>query len=319
MERQLVLGIDIGGTKIAGGLIDREGRVWWKERSPTEASRGRQAVLENIQALAARILEQNSSQNWGTVAGIGISTAGEVDPLRGRIISATDSLPGWTGTELKASCESHFGLITVVDNDGNATIIGEQYFGAGRDISDFVCVALGTGVGGGVVSNGHLVRGVMNMAGAFGHIPLVAGGRLCPCGNKGCLEAYVSGSAITSIAREVFQDHNHAEGASITSERLFSLAQEGDPTADHVVKLVADYLGCGLASIAQVLNPEIIIIAGGVAEAGEFLIEPSKESFRRHTLREIFDSTEIIVSPLRSDAGLLGAAALWWNRKDTEK
>ena len=266
-----VLGIDIGGTNIAWGVVDR--RRILGEQHCREGALGKAAVLRNLDRIMERV--RNSSSH--PIAAIGIGTAGEVDPQSGVITSATDNIPHWAGTRLKEYVQEKSGLPTYVDNDGNAAALAELQYGAGRGLKNFVYLSLGTGVGGAVIVDGHLLRGTRNYAAALGHTTMDVAGLPCNCGSTGCLEMYVSGTAIARSAR--------AGNVASDARELFEKAKQGEQEAIHLVDQVSFYLGCGLANFANQFDPEAIIIGGGVSQAGSLLLEPAKATMDARVLR----------------------------------
>ena len=186
------IGIDIGGTKIAGGLVDRSGAITERIQCPTRAPEGAQAIMARVVEMAASLRRAAG----GKIEGIGVASGGQIDPRTGVVIHATDLLPGWKGTRITEIIEERFGVKARALNDGSAAALGEGRFGAAKGVSDFVLLTLGTGVGGGIVTDGRLLNGALGVAGSIGHMVIDCDGRQCNCGSRGCLEAYVSGTAI---------------------------------------------------------------------------------------------------------------------------
>jgi glucokinase-like ROK family protein len=293
-----VLGIDIGGTNIAWGVVDRRGRILGGATLPSEGALGKAAVLRNLDRIMERV--RNSSSH--PIAAIGIGTAGEVDPQSGVITSATDNIPHWAGTRLKEYVQEKSGLPTYVDNDGNAAALAELQYGAGRGLKNFVYLSLGTGVGGAVIVDGHLLRGTRNYAAALGHTTMDVAGLPCNCGSTGCLEMYVSGTAIARSAR--------AGNVASDARELFEKAKQGEQEAIHLVDQVSFYLGCGLANFANQFDPEAIIIGGGVSQAGSLLLEPAKATMDARVLQGLEGKVQVLAAEFGSEAGLLGGAVV---------
>ncbi len=293
-----ILAFDVGGTKIAGGIVDETGRILEQQVVPSGGSEGRQRVLEQLFALGDRLLQTYPGQ----VDAVGIGTAGEVDPKLGTITSATQSIPNWTGTALRDAAQHRWLVPCFVDNDGNAAALGEQLFGAGRGCEHFVYICLGTGVGGAVVDQGKLLRGKANYAAALGHMTIAVGGRMCSCGGQGCLEAYASGTALTHRAQE--------DAICSDSQQLFRMAAEGHAQASLLVAETAYYLGVGLANLVNLFDPEKIVVGGGLAAAGPVLLRPAEEVMNQRVLPGLVDTVEVVEAHLGANAGLVGAAAL---------
>lgn len=293
-----VLGFDIGGTKIAGGIVDNTGAVLLQRTVPSRGREGRHALLEQLFSLGDQLLQGYT----GSVDAIGVGTAGEVDPALGIVTSATDAIPQWAGTALRDAVQHRWSLPGFVDNDGNAAAIGELLFGAGRHCEHFVYLCLGTGVGGAVVESGRLLRGKTNYAAAIGHMIIEIKGRHCSCGSRGCVEAYASGTAITQRAEE--------EAICRDSRELFRLAGAGHAQASLLVAETAYYLGIGLANLVNLFDPQKILVGGGVAEVGPQLLNPTTQIMNRNVLPGLKNTVEVVQAQLGSEGGVIGAAAL---------
>jgi glucokinase len=297
----LALGVDIGGTKILTALVDAEGRVLREWRTPTDAARGGPAVMAAVEAaLEACLAELPAEQQ---PAGIGVSAAGQVDPTAGQIVWASPNIPGWAGTPVKARLEAALGLPVTVDNDANAAAYGEWWAGAGKGAASLVMVTVGTGVGGGIVLDGRVLRGGRFRGGEIGHMILVADGEPCNCGQRGCLEVYASGTAIARLARK------HMPGWEGTAPDVFELAAQGEAEADFVLANAARNLALGLVSLTSVLDPDRFVLGGGVATAPTYmhrvraaLLDPAVAGDRG------FDPARVLPAALGPAAGAVGAA-----------
>ena len=315
------IGIDIGGTKIAGGLVSRRGEVEKRLEWPTNASEGGQAVMSRVIELTAELVSSAS----GEIEGIGVANGGQIHPETGVVLYATPLLPGWTGMRIKDILKERFGLPVRVINDARAAALGEGLFGAARGVKDFVCLTLGTGVGGGIFADGRLLMGAMGNAGSIGHMVICCGGRECNCGSRGCLEAYASGTAITARTLELAAErgldtpliHSIKSDLSAGARLLGEAASAGDKFALEVIREAGGYLGCGLASLINLLNPALIVIGGSVAELGDLLLDPARETASKRALRGTSGLVRIVRSELGNDAGLLGAASLIWRIKES--
>jgi len=315
--RMLVVGIDIGGTKIAGALVTPTGEVRTRAACKTMASEGAEAVMARALQIAAELL--NSCP--GEVAGMGVASGGLIDPRTGVVIHATELLPGWTGMEIAQVFEEHFGLPAKAINDASAAAVGEGRFGAARGVDDFVLLTLGTGVGGGIFSGGRLLLGTQGVAGSIGHMVIDCDGRWCNCGSRGCLEAYVSGTAITDRALQLADERGLDEPLiqAVRADRnagtqlIGKAASESNDLAIEIVREAGTYLGWGLANLVNLFNPAMIVIGGSVAEMGDLLLHPAREVVCKHSLRGEKDPVRIVKAQLGNDAGTVGAASLIWN------
>ena len=312
--RDPAIGVDIGGTKIAAALVGPDGSVLESAEVPTPAVADR--VAETVADLVASLGADHPE--LGPVATIGVGAAGFVDVDRSTVTFAPNI--AWRDEPLGRRLEHLTGRSVVVENDANAAAWGEFRFGAGSDIDDMVLVTVGTGVGGGIVHRGELVRGGFGAAGEIGHLRVVRDGRLCGCGRRGCFEQYASGSALVTAARERLTGGGAAtaalaraagDPADVTGPMITTLAQDGDPLAIDLLAELGQWLGEGCADLVAVLDPRVIAIGGGVAAAGELLLEPVRAAFEAHLPAAGHRrAAEIRLATLGQRAGLLGAADL---------
>jgi len=314
---RFTIGIDIGGTKIAGALVDRSGRVTGRVESATPASEGGPAVMSQVIDMVAQLRHGAD----GEVEGIGVAAAGQIDPETGVVIQATKLLPDWKGTPIKGILEERFGLPARAINDASGAALGEGKFGAARNVRDFICITIGTGVGGGVVSEGKLLPGALGVAGSIGHMTIDCDGRPCNCGSVGCLEAYVSGTAILDRVLELADtrgvDSDFVKRLRSAEPRSPNLIGEAmrDELAREVVREAGECLGWGLVSLLNLLNPAMVVIGGGVAKFGDLLLDPARRIACKHSLRGESDPVRIVCAELGNDAGLVGAASLIWEER----
>ena len=258
--------IDIGSTYIKSGLVDRAGEVSLADRFLTRASEGRDAIASGA-SLAIQSALTLAREKGIDPIGLGIATGGAIDARDGTVFGATDNLPGWAGFDLRGFAVDRFHLPTCVNNDAHAAALAELHFGMGRGVSDFVAITIGTGVGGGIVSGGKLMRGRLGFAGSFGHHTIRFDGRPCNCGRRGCLEAYVSTASLIHEYRELSgqpPDPNVEDAESAL--KISQLASAGDPCALEVYRILAGYLGEAAANLFNILDPEIVLISGGLVE-----------------------------------------------------
>ena len=307
------IGVDVGGTKVAGGVVDESGTILAQHRVQTPA-RDAQATTDAI----VSVIETLRAEHDAEAVGLGI--AGFVDAARSTVYFAPNLL-GWRDGPLRAEVEKRVGLPVVVENDANAAAWGEARFGAGREARHLACVTIGTGVGGGIISDRMLFRGGFGVGGEFGHIQMVEGGRQCGCGQRGCWEQYASGGALVRDAREraaesrseakVLLGLGDGTPEAITGRDVTEAARQRDPVARAAFGALGHWVGQGLADLAAVLDPECFVLGGGVSEAGDLLLEPTVAAFeelltgagRRPTAR-------VVLAELGNDAGLVGAADL---------
>jgi glucokinase len=308
----LAVGIDIGGTKVAAGIVDAHGHVIARARRETPS---RSADL--VEATIVEVVREVRAEH--DVVAVGIGAAGFVDAARSRVRFAPHL--AWRDEPLRDAVATTVGLPVVVENDANAAAWAEWRFGAGRGESHLVMVTLGTGIGGGMVVDGAVQRGRYGMAGEFGHMVVVPDGHRCECGNRGCLEQYASGNVLGREARELAQagspvavgllERVAGEVDALVGPVVTQAAQEGDACAVELFEDVGRWLGVGLANLAAALDPGLFVIGGGVSDAGELLLGPARESFRRTlTGRGYRPEARIVRASFGPEAGLVGAADL---------
>ena len=309
----LTIGVDVGGTKVAAGVVDDHGQIIEKVRRPTPST--------NIHETAEVIVEVVDllKGKFEGIEAVGLGAAGFVDETRA-IVRFAPNL-AWRGEPLREKVEARVGLRVVVENDANATAWGEARFGAGRGEDFLVLVALGTGIGGGIIIGGELYRGRFGIGAEFGHYRVVPDGRRCGCGNRGCWEQYASGNALVHEARDLARvapamvgrllELGNGSPEGISGPEVTQAAREGDPAALECFRTVAGWVGQGLADLAAVLDPGAFVIGGGLSEAGDLLLEPVCTAYRRAlTGRGHRALANIRIAELGPDAGIVGAADL---------
>ena len=307
----LSLGIDIGGTKIAAGVVEEDGEIVAQNRRSTPA-RNPEAVVDTVVELVKEFSDWSFDR-------IGIGTAGFVDVFRSRVIFAPNL--GWADEKLKAAVEERTDIDTVVENDANAAAWGEFKFGAGQGTTDMVMVTVGTGIGGGIVLGEELQRGAHGMAAEMGHLRLVRNGQFCGCGRNGCWEQYASGNALVRTTRrlavkrrteaDILLAFGDGTPEGIRGRDITAAAKAGDPVAIDAFKDIGKWLGRGMAEVAALLDPGCFIVGGGVIDAGDLLLTPAREVFGSEVVaREHHEVTPIIAAELGNAAGIAGAADL---------
>ncbi|GBU20212.1 glucokinase [Fibrobacteres bacterium R8-0-B4] len=311
------IGIDLGGTAIKGAVIDENGICGGVTRVPTEAAGGGRRILENILSLIEKLIKENGG-SAGAFIGVGIGTPGFVDS-DGSILNGGANLPGWTGMQVYAPIAERFGLRASAANDVTSVALAELMFGAGRGVQNMVCFALGTGVGGGIVTNGRLYKGSHGMAGEIGHIVVETDGEPCPCGQRGCVERYASATGIVKAALDFAKDEGcktdlaksaRENPGEVTSKLVYEYVAKGDALALKVHERACDMLGRAVGIIINTFSPDRVVLGGGVMMAGSVVLEAVKKYAALHCWPEIFKLCEIVPAQMGEDAGVLGAGAL---------
>ena len=309
----LTIGIDVGGTKVLGGVVDEAGKVLTTARKDTPRQGG-SALTQTIADVAKELLEQHS------VTSVGVSAAGFVSSDR-KTMLATPNIADWNGVDLDNQLTTLIGLPVVIENDANAAAWGEAKFGAGKNQDHMMMLTVGTGIGGGIVVNGALYRGAFGIAAEFGHMRVVPEGHICGCGARGCFEQYASGNALLRHAREAINASpevarnllSRGDGtvAGLTGQAITDAARDGDPVALAAFNTTGQWLGAGIASLAVLLDPASVVIGGGVIDAGEILLKPTRESLERNMpFAGKHPYPQIIAAQLGNEAGLVGVADL---------
>ncbi len=315
-DKNYILAIDIGGTKISAALVDPDGRIFYRQELPTLANEGRSGILGRLETLGQALINQAPSHS---IIAVSAASAGQIDIRSGRVNYATDNLPGWNQLDLTNTLEMMFKRPATADNDVNAMAVAEMAFGAGRGAQDVFCVMVGTGVGGALILNGALYHGSLGGAGEFGHLSIQAfGGRLCNCGGTGCVEVYASSRAVlhdfTALAGE--QEISQRLGihsADLTIQNFadaFHNQQLNDWRALHeTVAQAAEALGAGIASAINLVSPQRVVIAGSIQLLGDPYLAAVKQSMQRRAMTPR-RTTQLCFSQLGSDPALVGAALL---------
>lgn len=310
----LTIGIDLGGTNIKAGLIDAGGGIIHRTSIETQGSGGFQHVFDRIVALVHDV--RGRAPAGRPVVAVGIGVPGPMSHERG-FIHAAPNLPGWVNIPLRDLLGKAVGLRVSLENDANAAAFGEFVAGAGRDARHMVMLTLGTGVGGGVIVDGRMTRGHFDNAGEVGHMIVAPGGRACPCGQLGCLERYASASAIGERAAEAIQSGENSsvrstltQNGALTAEDIARAATAGDKLAARIWHEACHTLAIACVNLQHILNPEQIVLAGGLINAGDQLLSTVRSEFAKLTWKIAPDQPTISLATLGGDAGIIGAAAL---------
>ena len=314
-KRELpVLAVELGGTKIIAAIISDQGQVMARERYLTLADEGPQSVISRILSAIDHLLSLRkivSSQ----LNSISIAAAGAIDFEKG-LVTSSPNLPGWCNIPLRDMVKEKYRVSTFLINDASAVALGEHHFGAGKGVNNLILLTLGTGIGGGIIINGKLYAGPCGSAGEIGHMTVDVNGPRCSCGNIGCLEMLVSGTAVSREAiRRIRQGERSSltkivegEIENITAEKIGVAAQDGDSLALEVILKAANYLGVGMVNLVNIFNPEMIIVGGGMARMGNLLLNPARQVVGERAFQLPAQAVRIVPAQLGDDAGVLGAA-----------
>ena len=314
-----LVGVDLGGTNIVAGALAEDGSDVLALRSePTRADQGADAVVDRIVRMIDTVIAETIAHTGAKrddMIGIGVGAPGPLDRERG-IVVTTPNL-GWTNFPLRDVVAERTRLPVRIDNDANCATLGEWWLGAARGASNVIGMTIGTGIGGGIILGGRLYHGSSDVAGEIGHATIDITGRRCKCGNYGCLEAYASGPSIADRAREALTGDDclmvkmaGGDPSRITAATVYEAAKKGDDVALDVVRETSRFLGAGIANLLNIFNPEVVVIAGGVTQAGETLFAPLRREVRKRAFKPAVDACEIVPGVLVA-AGVVGAVAAY--------
>lgn len=311
---EILVGIDIGGTKVAVATALANGKLIAKARMATEVERGPQHTIRRMKELVRQVLRDSGGTQ---PVAIGVGCGGPLDLDEGVILSPAN-LPGWDAIPLKHILADEFGTEVYVDNDANAAALGEYRFGAGVGVRNLVYITVSTGIGGGIVIDGRLLHGLGAGAGEIGHQTILPEGPRCNCGNRGCLEVLASGTAIARRAREALSRHGGSRMLAlaggdvdkVTAETVVQAVKEQDSLALDIWHETIEYLSVGVANVITTLAPDIVVIGGGVTEAGDLLFLPLRQAVRQRIFVMPVERVEIIPPKLGGEVGVVGAIAV---------
>ena len=316
-----LVGVDLGGTNIVAGALPEDGAsdVIALRTEPTRAEQGADAVVDRIVRMIDAVIVETLAQTGARrddIVGIGVGAPGPLDRERG-IVVTTPNL-GWTNFPLRDVIAQRTRLPVRIDNDANCATLGEWWLGAARGARNVIGMTIGTGIGGGIILGGRLYHGASDVAGEIGHATIDITGRRCKCGNYGCLEAYASGPSIADRAREAIGADDDAllvrmvggDLSRITAATVYEAAKLGDDVALDVVRETSRFLGAGIANLLNIFNPDVVVIAGGVTQAGETLFGPLRREVRKRAFRPAVDACQIVPGVLAA-AGVVGAVAAY--------
>jgi len=301
MLSKFILGIDLGATNLKIGLLDQRYNIKYKKIFKTQDLRQRATILKTIISCVKEIigLKKLSKKD---ILGLGLGVPGPVDYQKGRVYFFPN-IAGWDNLSLKAILEKKLQLPVFIDNDANLMALAEQRLGAARYAQNAVCLTLGSGVGAGIIINGQLYRGSSFVAGEIGHMPINQRGPRCNCGKEACLESYIGNKVVLKKAKRIF-------ARDVTLEELSTLAKKGNRKAQRIWQDFSNKLGLGLASVVNILNPQVIVIGGGIANAGEIIFSQVRKIIKERAMPIQAKAVKIIKAKLGSDAGIIGAGIL---------
>jgi glucokinase len=321
-----LVGVDLGGTNIVAGALAEDGREVLAMRSePTRSHQGADAVIERIVRMIDTVIAETVAQTGASradFAGIGVGAPGPLDRKRGVVVT-TPNL-GWVDFPLRDVIGTATRLPVRIDNDANCATLGEWWLGAAAGANNVIGMTIGTGIGGGIILDGRLYHGASDVAGEIGHTTIDVTGRLCKCGNYGCLEAYASGPSIADRAREAVASDDDGllvrmvggDLSRISAATVYEATKGGDEVALDVVRETARLLGAGIANLLNIFNPDVVVIAGGVTQAGDSLFGPLRKEVRKRAFRPAVEACRIVPGLLPGSAGVVGAVAAFKQQVD---
>ena len=308
MATRHYVGIDLGGTNIKGGVVTAEGEVLHFESIETEVEGGRDHVLDRIGMLVGKVRDA-ASLAQDDIAAVGIGSPGPLDTKKG-IIHEAPNLPGWINLPLAAETGRRSGYPCFLENDANSAALAEAHVGAGKGTACMIMLTLGTGIGGGIVIGGRVWHGADDIAAELGHVSVKLDGIRCNCGSIGCVEAYASATGVVRRALEALAEGAESvlEADGLTCEQVFKAAAGGDALAQRVARDTATYLGAAIGSLINIFNPDMIVLFGGMTNAGDQLFVPVREEAAKRSFKIGSDRCQIVRSRLGAEAGVIGAA-----------
>jgi glucokinase len=313
MQQQYVIGIDVGGTNIKAGAVDYQGNILAEIKVPSEASSGSEAFLNKLQRI---VTELSSQQKGQSPMAIGLGIPGAINSREG-VVTQAPNFPALNEMPIRKLMSERLQLPCFIDNDANCIAFGEMWVGAGRDYSHILLLALGTGIGGGVIIDNEMLRGADGMAGELGHVAVEINGAKCNCGSFGCLETIASATGILRMFRERITDHPESTlnsvNSAVTPAVIFGEATKGDQLSKSLIEQAGRGLGVGMASFINIFNPEIVIIGGGIAAAWDLLIPPAIETMKKRAFKAPAARVKVVRAEKENEAGIFGSAYLAWD------
>lgn len=311
----MYIGIDLGGTNIAAGLLDTNGSLIFTHSVPTGAGREESLIIDDIVGLI-ELIKSEAEGKGAVVEGVGIGVPGVVDPSLSNVLFCTNL--GWTNIKLKEIIEKRTGIKTFTDNDANLAGLAEFGLGALKGSSNCIIATLGTGIGGGIIINGELCRGSYGISAEIGHMVIGENFYDCTCGKNGCFETFASATGIIRYAEKLVADGDYdakvllsyCKDGKVTAKAVFDAAKEGDALGNLAVDRLVKYLCIGFTNIINTVDPELIAISGGVSQAGSFLVDKINSEMEKYVLVKNFPHAKVVLAELGNDSGVIGAALL---------
>ena len=313
--KSYAIGLDVGGTKIAAGLVNRDGQILHRLTTTAHAEQEPEVVITAIEQACHAVIRQ-SRVDASDIEAVGLGFPGNTNGPAG-IVLVSSNLPAWNHYPLRDVLARRLGIPVVLDNDTNMAVVGEHRYGAGRGAANVCYVTFSTGYGIGIIINNRLYAGHTGTAGELGHVVIDIGGPLCTCGKNGCIMAYASGVGISRMAYEQIEAGAETQlrqmmppaGRRFSGQQVAQAAHQGDAAAREILRTAGYYAGAGLSVIVELLNPEVIVIGGGLTRIGPLIMEPVTEAMREHTQPELWDSARVVPWQLGDNLGIIGAAA----------
>ena len=307
----MYIGIDLGGTNIAIGIVDEEGKIIVQGSTPTLSPRSYTEIVQDMVTLCEKLTAE-AGISMNDIEAVGIGTPGSVDYEKGSVAYSNNLK--FNDAPLRDEFQKYYNIPVVLENDANSAAYGE-YIANGGDAGVFLAITLGTGVGGGIILDKKIFRGANGAGGELGHFTLVHNGALCSCGKKGCWEAYASVTALINQTKVAIEKHPESlmkslaeENGHVSGRTAFDAAKKGDPAAKEVVDKYIEYVADGLVSIVNIFQPDKIVVSGGISKEGDYLLDPVREYVKKYDYNKLFKRTEIETATLYNDAGIIGAA-----------
>jgi glucokinase len=309
------IGIDVGGTKIAAGLVNGDGNILDRHTSFAHSEKEPKFVVDAIEQ-AFRVITERSQVDVSDIEAVGLGFPGNTNGPAGLVLVCSN-LPAWDHVPLRDIVAERIGLPVILENDANLCAVGEHRFGAGRGTRNMCYVTFSTGYGIGIIINGELYVGNTGTAGELGHVVVEIGGPPCTCGKHGCVMAYAGGIGLSRMAYEkieagadtLLREMVPRDGRRLSGELVAEAARQGDEAAREILRTVGYYCGVGLSMIVEIINPELIVVGGGLTRIGPMLMDPARAAMREHTQPELWDSVRVVSWQLGDDLGIIGAAA----------
>lgn len=307
----MYIGIDLGGTNIAIGIVDEDGKIIVQGSTPTLSPRSYTEIVKDMVTLCEKLTAE-AGISMNDIEAVGIGTPGSVDYEKGSVAYSNNLK--FNDAPLRDEFQKYYNIPVVLENDANSAAYGE-YIANGGDAGVFLAITLGTGVGGGIILDKKFFRGANGAGGELGHFTLVHNGALCSCGKKGCWEAYASVTALINQTKVAIEKHPESlmkslaeENGHVSGRTAFDAAKKGDPAAKEVVDKYIEYVADGLVSIVNIFQPDKIVVSGGISKEGDYLLDPVREYVKKYDYNKLFKRTEIETATLYNDAGIIGAA-----------